>query len=165
MSVKIQVGEFAKAFDGVDLTISKQFADYILNTLPYSRIVKSNDADHCFYSFGVPCKDTTSIKSPEYVGGHGSELAMTGIILMDGITPEEEERITKFCYGDINDGDWLINKELLAEYRKEISDRILFIGDLQMCVGPMIFVHRDENNQIDGITISNEHSEDPENFG
>lgn len=110
-----------------------------------------------YYCFGPFLKG----REYEVVGRIGNDVAQVGIILLDGITKQEEERIK-------NDGLWTnifrVNKKYLpwddrkslARVRTEISPRILFVGEtVGGDVGCDVLIHRDKSKNIDSIILDN----------
>lgn len=104
-----------------------------------------------------------------YIGGHGNDLAQTGIVQLTGLTEDDIDKFSRnqhidgrkrrydpwdVVYKDIN-YDW-DNVNALKQIRKSVSDNILFVGTTAGGdVGADIFAHFDKSGNIDSIIINN----------
>lgn len=97
-----------------------------------------------------------------YIGNHGNDVAQTGVINLTNIHKNEVENIQDYdkwlnifekSGGRFEPWD---KREHLSKVRNNISPRILFVGDtFGGDVGADVFVHLDDNREIDGLIIEN----------
>lgn len=114
-----------------------------------------------YYCFG-PFLDGESYN---YAGSIGNDVAQVGVVLLDGITKEEENKITNRKWSNLfiykQNRRKLMkpwdNRKLLNEIRVNVSARILFLGEtVGGDVGCAVLVHYiDGTKEIDSIILDN----------
>jgi hypothetical protein len=95
----------------------------------------------------------------KHVGSHGNDGAQTGFIDLTGASRVEIQRLRSDeawhdIYGAV-DYDW-DNSDALKAIRKQLSERILFVGEtVGGDVGADLYLHKDSNGHVDGAIIDN----------
>lgn len=138
-----EIGNMPYSFSGgVGLAVSNDFYANHLKIRP--TCIKNVDSDGNAYIFGSRYKQDSYI----YVGNHYNDFANTSIIdYTESQSPVESEWM-------LNVGNCDYETPEYNEIAKSKDNRILFMGEtMGGDVGASVFVHLDENNEVDSIII------------